>query len=116
MPVNKIDIGQAANDGTGDTLRDAFGKINDNFDTLVEAVAARLIKQWAFAPLRHEHDDTVPRYIGNSVPSEPPPTFGAMWVNIADGKIYFGTGTASVADWREIIFAQPSKATRGPAK
>lgn len=29
-----IDLGAAPNDGTGDTLRDAGGKINDNFDEL----------------------------------------------------------------------------------
>lgn len=36
MPMQTINIGTAANDGTGDTLRDAFGKCNDNFDELYD--------------------------------------------------------------------------------
>lgn len=31
MSKQVIDIGTTANDGTGDTLRDAFDKVNDNF-------------------------------------------------------------------------------------
>ena len=34
MPVKKINIGQLANDGTGDDIRTAFDKVNDNFDDL----------------------------------------------------------------------------------
>lgn len=34
MPQQTINIGAAANDGTGDTLRDAFDKCNDNFDEI----------------------------------------------------------------------------------
>lgn len=29
-----ISVGRVANDGTGDSLRDAFGKVNENFDEL----------------------------------------------------------------------------------
>ena len=32
MTIQSINIGTAANDGTGDPLRTAFGKINDNFN------------------------------------------------------------------------------------
>jgi hypothetical protein len=34
MPKQSINIGSSANDGTGDPLRTAFDKINDNFDEL----------------------------------------------------------------------------------
>lgn len=34
MPQQTINIGAAPNDGTGDPLRDAFDKSNDNFDEL----------------------------------------------------------------------------------
>jgi len=34
MPVKKINIGQLANDGTGDDIRTAFDKVNDNFEDL----------------------------------------------------------------------------------
>lgn len=39
MAKQTINIGSAANDGTGDSLRDAGGKINDNFTELYDAIA-----------------------------------------------------------------------------
>lgn len=112
MPINRVEIGAKPNDGTGDTLRSAFGKINDNLDMLAEEVAARMMQHWEFAALRHEHEETVPRYVANSAPTETPPTYGAMWINAAANKIYLATGTSSAADWREIAFVQSD----GPAK
>ena len=38
MAKQLIDIGTSPNDGTGDTLRDSFGKINDNFDEIYDAI------------------------------------------------------------------------------
>ena len=40
MAQQTIGIGTAANDGSGDPLRTAFDKCNDNFDELYAAVAA----------------------------------------------------------------------------
>ena len=34
MTIQNINIGQFANDGTGDDIREAFRKINENFDEL----------------------------------------------------------------------------------
>ena len=34
MSVKKINIGQLANDGTGDDIRTAFDKVNDKFEDL----------------------------------------------------------------------------------
>ncbi len=107
MPISKIAVGSAPNDGTGDTLRDAFQKVNFNLDTLAAAVLARLHEQWAFAPLHHEHANAVARHLNNQPPSEPPSVFGAMWIDVAANKIYLATGTASIADWREIAFVNP---------
>jgi hypothetical protein len=39
MAKQTIDIGTAPNDGTGDTLRISFGKINDNFTETYEGLA-----------------------------------------------------------------------------
>ena len=113
MPISRINTGAAANDGTGDSLREAFDKVNGNLDVLAAAVAARLLDQWAFAPLHHEHDNGVARYLNNAPPSEPPSTFGAMWIDVAANKIYLGTGTATVADWREIAFVGAARGTGG---
>ncbi len=40
MSQQTIDIGATPNDGTGDPLRDAFDKCNDNFSELYAAIAA----------------------------------------------------------------------------
>lgn len=42
MAYQAVDIGAAPNDGTGDPLRDAFDKINDNFTELYSALAGLL--------------------------------------------------------------------------
>ena len=40
MAKQTINIGVAANDGSGDPLRDAFDKINDNFTEVYDDIAA----------------------------------------------------------------------------
>ena len=54
-----IDIGQKGNDGTGDSLRDSFRKINDNFQELYSVTG--LGDQLAFTGLV----DTPNTYVGN---------------------------------------------------
>ena len=39
MPIQTINLGAYPNDGTGDDLRTAFKKINDNFSEVVTTVA-----------------------------------------------------------------------------
>lgn len=34
---NAINVGASANDGTGDSLREAFVKVNDNFDLIADS-------------------------------------------------------------------------------
>jgi hypothetical protein len=113
MPINKINTGAAADDGTGDTLRDAFQKVNLNLDALAAALVPRLLTQWAFAPLNHEHAGAVARFVNNAPPTEPPPVFGAMWVDAEANRIYLATGTADVSDWREVSFAEKPRGGRG---
>ena len=38
MAKQTVGIGSAANDGTGDTLRDGADKINDNFNEIYNAL------------------------------------------------------------------------------
>ena len=38
MAKQSINIGSSANDGTGDQLRTAFDKVNDNFDEVYAAI------------------------------------------------------------------------------
>ena len=38
MARNPIDIGTIGNDGTGDSIRDAFRKVNDNFKELYSSL------------------------------------------------------------------------------
>lgn len=38
--VSNVNVGSSANDGTGDPLRTAFGKINSNFATLDAYISA----------------------------------------------------------------------------
>lgn len=39
MAKQTVNIGTVANDGTGDNLRDAFDKVNDNFNEVYTGVA-----------------------------------------------------------------------------
>jgi len=53
MAQQTINIGTAPDDGTGDTLRDAFDKTNDNFDELYSFDAlswTRLATTWDTPP------------------------------------------------------------------
>jgi hypothetical protein len=104
MPLQKVDVGNSPDDGTGDSVREAFEKINLNFDALAEAVLPRLLQRMAFASLRHTHEDAVMRYVGDSAPSEAPTRLGAMWIDASSGRIYLATGTSAETDWREITF------------
>ena len=41
MAISRINVGTLANDGTGDDLRQAFVKVNNNFDDLDLRVAGQ---------------------------------------------------------------------------
>lgn len=42
MAQQPINVGSSANDGTGDPLRDAFGKVNDNFSELYSKIRSTI--------------------------------------------------------------------------
>ena len=48
MALNKltINIGNQSNDGTGDNIRNAFAKVNANFDTLFPVAAATVLPKF----------------------------------------------------------------------
>ncbi|HEY5794022.1 MAG TPA: hypothetical protein VIU82_03325 [Bosea sp. (in: a-proteobacteria)] len=104
--MERIELGASPNDGTGDPLRVAFGKINRNMEWLAAAVAARITALPLFAHLRHQHDEYVPRHLADGPPVEAPVRWGAMWIDTGSGRIYLATGTSSPADWRELRFAE----------
>lgn len=56
MAQQTINIGTAANDGSGDPLRDAFDKCNDNFTELYNAVTALQSSQ-AFEDVARSNDN-----------------------------------------------------------
>ncbi len=107
MPLSKVNLGAAPDDGRGDTLRDAFAKVNAGFEELAAAITARLTAGGAFAPRRHEHVSYVTRQIGHGPPDAPPALFGAIWIDAAGGDIYIAAGAEQVSDWRKVAFAEP---------
>ena len=58
MARKPIDIGTIGNDGTGDSIRDAFRKVNDNFRELYSSLG--LGERLTFIGL----DDTPGTYVG----------------------------------------------------
>jgi hypothetical protein len=48
--IQTINIGTAANDGTGDTIRNAFDKVNDNFLEVYSLASNGLYAQTALSP------------------------------------------------------------------
>ena len=54
MAKQTINIGTTANDGTGDQLRTAFDKINDNFDELYTDDAGDVNSITATAPIARD--------------------------------------------------------------
>jgi hypothetical protein len=106
-PFPKIDLGETPDDGRGDTLRDAFAKVNAGFEYLSVAIGAHLSARGVFAPRRHEHVTYVTREIRQTPPDEAPALLGAVWIDVARGDIYLAVGTEQVSDWRKVAFAEP---------
>ena len=49
MTVQLINIGNVANDGTGDDLREAFIKVNDNFEDLDQYNNVDDVIRWSYS-------------------------------------------------------------------
>lgn len=98
--MQKIATGSVPDDGTGDSVRDAFDKVNSNFQSVIET-------QWSHTaarqtPLPTLPTDFVPRHLSDHAPDSPPPVYGAMWIIAPEGRIFIATGTQSADDWREL--------------
>lgn len=81
MELDTINTGDAANDATGDTLRDAFNKVNSNFELLNAAVESRA--QAAYIT------------IGTGAPTSSTETTPPVYWDETDKQLYIYDGT----DW-----------------
>ena len=63
MAKQTVNIGSAANDGTGDPLRTAFDKLNDNFD---EVYGDNFVTNARIADDAIDHDELAARYTASS--------------------------------------------------
>ena len=63
MAKQTVNIGSSANDGTGDPLRDAFDKLNDNFD---EVYGNNFVTNARMADDAIDHDELAARYTASS--------------------------------------------------
>jgi hypothetical protein len=81
MPLQTINIGASANDGTGDPLRTAFDKVNDNFQVVSGGVFN--VKDPAYSA------------VGDGVPDDTAAIQAALTAcNAAGGgKVYWPAGT-----------------------
>lgn len=76
MAKQTINIGAAANDGTGDPLRSAFDKCNDNFDELYPrtqgpgAPISLTAATWTPITLPTAYDDTDYQFIPSAYDSD----------------------------------------------
>jgi len=96
-----IDLGNAPDDGSGDSLRDAFEKTNENFREILELLTLRSAQYGSGGAAPHEF---VPRYVSDKAPDARPPMLGAIWVDASTNTVYLATGTQSAEDWRKIAF------------
>lgn len=97
----KVEIGASADDGTGDSLRDAFTKINANFDRLAE-MQAQLAAQIADGRSAAAPDwpgEFVARHVAEQAPDVVPPMLGAVWVDAKNRAVYVSVGTETTQDW-----------------
>ncbi len=102
--LERIDLGAAADDGSGDSLRLAFEKVNQNFEQLTALLLQRMTPTASAATWP---GDFVPRHITDRPPDAAPPMLGALWLDLSQGALYISTGTGSVADWRQLVLAEP---------
>lgn len=81
MAIQALNVGLIANDGTGDNLREAFIKINNNFDDLdtrVASVSAENVGTGVFSLKDDEGDNTL-RFRGLAVDPEYADTIGLRY-------------------------------------
>lgn len=103
--LDQVDVGALDDDGSGDTLREAFTKTNANFEQLITMLALRVagrVQQSA----SNWPGEFVPRHLSDQAPRETPPLLGAIWLNTQTGEAFISTGTASPSDWKKITLTE----------
>ena len=90
MARKVIDVGVVGNDGTGDSIRDSFRKVNDNFRELYSSLG--LGEKLTFIGL----DDTPSSYVGlnDATGNTPLLTINNTESGIAFKRLVAGTGIA----------------------
>ncbi|PRY26832.1 hypothetical protein CLV78_101934 [Aliiruegeria haliotis] len=100
----RIAVGVQQDDGTGDTLRAAFEKVNENFSRLSEALA-QIAAQNGDAQAAAAADwpgDFVARHVSDMAPDAAPPLLGSVWVDSSEPAVYVSVGTGSRDDWLKL--------------
>ncbi len=105
--LERIEIGTSPDDGSGDSLRQAFEKVNANFAELAEALA-RLAAAPAPPAAPGWPGEWVARHVADTAPAAAPPLLGALWVDARSRTVWLAVGTATPADWVQL--AAPGKA------
>lgn len=104
--VDRIEIGATPDDGSGDSLRIAFEKVNANFAELSEAFARLAAATPANSgAARSWPGEWVARHVSDRAPDGAPPLLGAIWVDVSERRIWISVGTGSEKDWIRIADA-----------
>ncbi|SOB91581.1 hypothetical protein SAMN05877809_101386 [Rhodobacter sp. JA431] len=102
--VERIEIGKTPDDGTGESLRSAFEKVNANFAELAAALArASASAARATQPNGGWPGEWVARHLADGPPQGTPPLLGALWVDVTAQQVWISTGTAASTDWRRLM-------------
>lgn len=101
--VDRINIGASPDDTTGDTLRDAFAKVNANFAELAAALA-RISAATADAAngTGAWPGEWIARHVDDRPPNGIPPLLGAVWVDAKAQTVWISVGTERESDWRQL--------------
>ena len=90
MAKQTVNLGTAANDGTGDPLRTAFDKLNDNFD---EVYGNNFVTNAMLNDDIVDHAELADRYKGVATSS----STGSQNLNAANASTFFLTGNITTA-------------------
>lgn len=103
--VEKVNIGSGEDDGTGDSLRVAFEKVNENFEALARTMARLSAEAGdkAAGRLAEWPGSYVARHVTDTAPDAPPPMLGAVWVDASAKVVYVSVGTDSEDDWVQLV-------------
>ena len=92
MAKQTINLGSSANDGTGDPLRTAFDKINDNFDELSRRMEEGIVQDWRRCNLHSAvYDDRATVAAGVEKPGTKADiwSLGCLLVEVITGRKFF---------------------------